>query len=104
MEPSRPTGLSAKRFSVTYDSAGGYYVVSGTHTYATSGDDGGVGQYATSVHISDALPVGSASSVSPSQSTSTNVADVTDNPILVIDILKPVSDTGKRNIDVITNM
>jgi uncharacterized repeat protein (TIGR01451 family) len=88
--------------TVTYDAAAGYYVVTGTHAYATSGVNGGVGHYAVSVHISDAVPIGSASSISPFQLTIINTANVTDNPIAVTGILNPATDTGKSNLDEIT--
>ncbi len=82
--------------TVTYDPTATPpdYVVSGTHTYATSGVNGGVGHYPITVYISDALQVGSATSIPPSTLTITNVANVTDNPVNVQGFLNPKSDSG----------
>jgi len=80
--------------TVTYNPTALDYVVSGTHTYATSGVNGGVGQYLITVYISDALQVGSATSIPSSKLTITNVANVTDNPVNVQGFLNPKSDSG----------
>jgi hypothetical protein len=80
--------------TVTYDPTALHYVVTGTHTYATSGVNGGVGHYPITVYISEAPPVGSATSIPSSKLTITNVANVTDNPINVTGILNPLSDSG----------
>ena len=68
--------------------------MTGSHTYATSGVNGGVGTYTVQTLISD---------VGGSKLTVTNTASVTDNPITVNGILNPASDTGKSDHDDITN-
>ena len=69
------------------------YEVTGSHTYATSGVNGGVGTYTIQTSISDD---------GGSTLTVTNTASVADNPIAVTGILNPASDTGKNNLDDIT--
>ena len=71
----------------------GTFEVIGSHTYATSGVNGGVGHYAVQTFISD---VGGSTVMVP------NMANVTDNPIAVTGNLNPASDTGKNNLDDIT--
>jgi hypothetical protein len=90
--------------TVTYSFSMGSYVVSGMHTYATSGVNGGTGHYPIAVHVTDALPVGIATSITPSKLTITNVANVTDNPIVTTGILDPSDDNGTSNTDLITNV
>ncbi len=74
-------------------SPAGTFEVIGSHTYATSGVNGGVGHYTVQTLITD---------VGGSEVTVTNTANVTDNPITVIGSLNPSSDTGKSNKDGIT--
>ncbi len=62
------------------------FYVTGSHTYATSGVNGGVGHDTITVLITD--EDGSTLTVS-------NTANVTDNPIQVAGILNPASDSGK---------
>ena len=90
--------------TVSYDFIDGYYVVSGTHTYATSGVNGGVGHYPIKVYVTGVLPLGVPSSIPPSTLTVTNTANVTDNPIVTTGILNPSDDSGKSNSDDITNV
>ena len=73
----------------------GTFEVTGSHTYATSGVNGGVGTYTIQTLISD---------VGGSQLTVTNTANVADNPISVSGILNPASDSGKNNQDDITDV
>jgi hypothetical protein len=72
----------------------GVFEVTGSHTYATSGLNGGVGSYKIQALIAD---------VGGSKLTVTNTASVTDNPISVSGILNPASDSGKNNQDAITH-
>ena len=73
----------------------GTFEVTGSHTYATSGVNGGVGKYTIQTLISG---------VGGSKLTVTNTANVADNPISVNGILNPASDSGKNNLDDITNV
>ncbi len=75
--------------------AGTVFDVLGAHTYADSGVNGGVGHYVVTVNITD---------VGGSKLTVTNTANVADNPIAVAGILNPASDSGKNNLDAITNV
>jgi hypothetical protein len=70
------------------------FFVTASHTYATSGVNGGVGHYPITVYITD---------VGGSKLTVFNTANVADNPIDVSGILNPATDTGKSNTDDITN-
>ncbi len=90
--------------TVTYSFPLGSYVVSGTHTYATSGVNGGIGHYPITVYVTEALPLGIPSSITPATLTITNVANVTDNPIVTMGILNPSSDSGKSGSDDVTNV
>ena len=74
-------------------SPAGTFEVIGSHTYATSGVNGGVGHYAVQTFIAD---VGGSALEVP------NTANVSDNPISVTGRLNPTSDTGKNNLDDIT--
>jgi hypothetical protein len=65
--------------------AGTAYVVSGSHTYADSGVNGGNGTYAIQVFVQD--DDGSRLSVA-------NTATVADNPIVLTGALSPASDSG----------
>jgi hypothetical protein len=71
------------------------FVVSGGHTYADSGVNGGVGTYAIKVHVTD---VGGASV------DLANKAAVADAPLGLGGQLNPASDSGKFNNDGITSV
>ncbi len=71
------------------------FFVTGSHTYATSGVNGGVGIYPITVYVSD---------LGGPKLTVVNSANITDNPIAVTGILNPASDSGKNNLDDITNV
>jgi photosystem II stability/assembly factor-like uncharacterized protein len=60
-------------------------IVSGSHTYADSGVNGGVGIYAIQVFVGD---------VDGSRLILTNTANVADNPIALAGTLNPASDSG----------
>jgi hypothetical protein len=64
---------------------GSVFDVTGSHTYADSGVNGGTGHYTIHVFVVD---------VGGSKLTITNVASVTDNPISVVGTLDPASDSG----------
>jgi hypothetical protein len=64
------------------------YVVSGSHTYADSGVNGGAGMFAIQVFIQDD---------DGSRLTVTNTATVADNPIVLTGNLNPASDSGLSN-------
>ncbi len=61
------------------------FIVSGSHTYADAGVNGGVGTYAIQVFIQDA---------GGARLTVANTANVLDRPILLTGILNPSSDSG----------
>jgi hypothetical protein len=65
--------------------AGTAYVVSGSHTYADSGVNGGSGTFTVQVFVSDD---------GGSKVTVTNTASVADNPIVLTGQLNPKSDSG----------
>ena len=71
------------------------FLVSGTHTYADAGVNGGVGHYAITVNVRDqdglTLEIN-------------NVASVADVPLIVSGRLNPASDSGISNSDNITNV
>ena len=71
------------------------FLVSGTHTYADAGVNGGVGHYAITVNVRDqdglTLEIN-------------NVASVADVPLIVSGRLNPASDSGISNSDDITNV
>jgi hypothetical protein len=71
------------------------FEVTGSHTYATSGVNGGLGSYTIQALISD---------VGGSQLTVTNTAHVSDNPLSVTGTLNPASDSGKSSQDDITSV
>ena len=75
--------------------AGTAFVVSGTHTYADAGVNGGIGTYpiTVNVHAADGLTA-----------TITNTADIADVPLVVTGKLNPASDSGISNSDNITNV
>ena len=64
---------------------GAAFMVSGSHTYADAGVNGGVGTYPIQVFIQD---------VGGSRLTVSNTAHVADNPIVLTGILNPASDSG----------
>ncbi len=61
------------------------FIVSGMHTYADAGVNGGVGHYAIQVFVQDA---------GGARLTIANTANVLDRPILLTGILNPSSDSG----------
>ncbi|MFI5052613.1 MAG: beta strand repeat-containing protein, partial [Acidimicrobiales bacterium] len=65
--------------------AGTAYIVSGSHTYADSGVNGGTGHYAIQVFVVD--DDGSILTVN-------NTANVADNPIVLTGLLNPATDSG----------
>jgi uncharacterized repeat protein (TIGR01451 family) len=64
---------------------GSAFIVSGSHTYADSGVNGGDGKYAIQVFVQDD---------DGSRQTITNTATVADDPILLTGALNPASDSG----------
>jgi large repetitive protein len=75
--------------------AGTAFFVSGTHTYATAGVNGGIGQYPITVAIH---------AVGGSTLNVTNTANVAALPVTVTGKLNPASDSGISNSDDITNV
>jgi hypothetical protein len=71
------------------------FVVSGAHTYADSGVNGGTGSYLIQVLIQD---------VDGARLTVTNTATVADKAITLTGQLDTASDSGKFNNDAITNV
>ncbi|MGC8639122.1 MAG: TIGR03118 family protein, partial [Isosphaeraceae bacterium] len=71
------------------------FLVSGTHTYADAGVNGGTGHYSITVNIHDQNGLTLAI---------TNTADVADVPLAVTGQLNPASDSGASNFDNITNV
>jgi hypothetical protein len=71
------------------------FIVSGVHTYADSGVNGGAGSYTIQVFVQD---------VDGARLNLTNTATVADNPIVLTGRLNPASDSGKFNNDGITNV
>ena len=71
------------------------FIVSGGHTYADSGVNGGTGTYAITVYVNDD---------GGSVVTLHNAANVADNPIALSGKLDPASDTGLSNSDAITSV
>jgi hypothetical protein len=71
------------------------FYVTGSHTYATSGVNGGVGHAPITVYITD---------VGGSKLTVFNTANIQDNPVTLFGILNQASDSGKSNGDDITNV
>lgn len=75
--------------------AGTAIIVTGAHTYADSGVNGGTGSYPIQVFIVD---------VGGSKLTVTNTASVADRPINLTGQLNPASDKGVSNTDDITKV
>jgi hypothetical protein len=73
----------------------GPFIVSGSHTYADSGTNGGAGIEPIQVLVVDD---------DGSRLTITNTATVTDNAITLTGFLNPASDTGKSHTDAITDV
>ena len=71
------------------------YEVTGSHTYADAGVNGGTGTYTIQVLVQD---------VGGSRLTITNTAHVADIPITVTGQLNPASDSGVSDTDDITNV
>ena len=71
------------------------FIVSGGHTYADSGVNGGTGVYSITVYVNDD---------GGSVVTLHNTANVADNPIALSGKLDSASDTGLSNSDAITNV
>jgi hypothetical protein len=74
---------------------GSAFIVTGSHTYATSGTNGGIGHFPITVSIRD---------VGGSTLTVANTANVADTPLIVQGFLDPASDSGVSNSDGITNV
>ncbi len=81
--------------TVAAGTTAGTFIVSGSHTYADSGVNGGSGTYPIQVFIQD---------VDGSRLTVTNTATVADNPIVLTGKLNPASDSGESNTDDITDV
>jgi len=75
--------------------AGTPFDVTGSHTYADAGVNGGVGHYPITVYVTDE---------EGSTLTVFNTANVQDNPILLTGTLNPASDSGKYHSDGITKV
>ena len=86
---SPTTGTIVKLFG------GSSLEVTGSHTYAASGVNGGTGHYPIQVFVQDA---------GGSRLTLTNTANVADIPIVLTGILNPGSGSGVSNNDHITNV
>ena len=71
------------------------FLVSGTHTYADSGVNGGIGQFSITVNVHDQDGLTLAID---------NTASVADVPLVVTGRLNPASDSGLSNSDDITNV
>ena len=71
------------------------FFVSGTHTYADAGVNGGIGHYPITVNVHD---------MDGSTLTITNTANVADVALTVTGKLNPASDSGASNSDDITNV
>jgi hypothetical protein len=80
---------------VTAGATAGTFDVSGSHTYADSGVNGGSGTFAIQVFISD---------VGGSKLTVSNTATVADRAIVLTGKLNPATDSGVSNTDAITNV
>jgi hypothetical protein len=74
---------------------GSAFTVTGTHTYADAGVNGGTGHYPITVNIRD---------VGGSTLTVSNTANVADVPLVISGFLNPASDSGVSNSDAITNV
>ena len=71
------------------------FIVSGTHTYADAGVNGGIGHYPITIDVSDIDGV---------STTINNTANVADVPLTVAGKLNPASDSGISDSDDITNV
>ena len=71
------------------------FVVTGSHTYADAGQDGGTGQYPMQIFIVD---------VGGARLTIFNTANVPDRPIVLTGQLNPATDSGVSDTDAITNV
>ncbi len=71
------------------------FIVTGSHTYADAGVNGGVGTYPITIYVGD---------VDGSGLTIQNTANVADIPIALTGILNPASDSGYSNTDDITDV
>ncbi len=71
------------------------FLVSGTHTYASAGVNGGIGHYPITVAVHD---------VGGSTLNIANTADVADVPLIVTGKLNPASDSGESDSDDITSV
>jgi hypothetical protein len=81
--------------TVSFNAGTGVFTVSGDHTYADAGVNGGVGTYSITVFVND---------VGGSKLTITNTANVADNPIVLTGALNPASDSGVSFTDAVTNV
>ena len=79
------TPLSAGTITQTGGIGNSVFFVSGSHTYADAGVNGGVGTYPVQVFIVD---------TGGSRLTVTNIANVADRPIVLTGQLNPTSDSG----------
>jgi hypothetical protein len=79
----------------TVSGGAGAYTVSGSHTYADSGVNGGTGHFPITVYIKDD---------GGSRVTVSNTANVADTAITVAGALNPASDSGESHFDAITNV
>jgi hypothetical protein len=71
--------------TVTFDAGTGVFTVTGSHTYADSGANGGAGPFPITVYVVDD---------GGSKLTVPNTANVADNPIVLTGTLNPKSDSG----------
>jgi hypothetical protein len=76
--------------------ASGHFLVTGIHTYADAGVNGGVGHFTVSTTVVDGDGTTAV--------TINNTANVSDVPIILTGILNPASDSGKSHFDAITNV
>ncbi len=81
-------GTPQSNGTLTFDAASGVFTVSGAHTYADSGVNGGTNPFPIHVHVAD--EGGSVVNV-------TNTATVADNPINLTGILNPSSINGSSS-------
>ena len=79
------TPLTAGTIGTLLGAPAGNFIVSGSHTYADAGVNGGIGHYAIQVFVVD---------TGGSRLTVANTANVADIPIVLIGQLNPVSDSG----------
>ncbi len=74
---------------------GTVFLVSGTHTYADAGVNGGIGHYPITINVHD---------VDGSTVAITNTANVADVPLIVTGYLNPASDSGVTHTHDITDV